>query len=588
MLLQQQLNAIASGVLQRALDLDEAPPALLRPTQDPRFGDYQINGAMALAKKLRRNPREIAEPVAKALAEHEAFDGAEVAGPGFINLRLSPSWLAAQLDGVYADRERDGVDRVASAERIVIDYSSPNIAKEMHVGHLRSTIIGHSLVQLLRFVGHEVIGDNHLGDWGTQFGLLIVGMREWGDQEALEADAIAELGRVYSLASERKKTDEAFAESARAELAKLQEGDPENRALWERFVATTRKTLDVVYDQLGVSFEEWLGESFYHDHLPGVIEALKEKGLAREDEGAMCVFFKELDGAPKALKKQKTPFIVQKRDGAFLYSTTDLATVKYRREEMKADRVLYVVGAPQSLHFKQVFALSEMLGIEMRMEHVAFGSVLGPDNKPISSRKLPDGTEEKITLQSLLNEAVERAEARIREGVAEGGLRLDDSEIPEAARKIGIGAVKYADLRQNRMSDYQFDWDKMITFQGNSGPYLQNAYVRCRSIFRKGEVDPDTLEGPIVLREESELALARELARFGDVVHQAGETAQPNYLCEHLFDLSKAFSGFWRDCPVLNAPTPEERASRLRLTALVSRQLRRGLDLLGIETVERM
>jgi arginyl-tRNA synthetase len=583
MLLERTLNLIASEAMQSALDLPEAPAALLRPTQDAKFGDYQVNGAMALAKQLGKKPRDLAEPIAAKLLEHEAVEAAEVAGPGFINLRISAAWLGRALDAMYADRERDGVDTVDAAEHVVVDYSSPNIAKQMHVGHLRSTIIGHSLVKLLRFVGHRVTSVNHLGDWGTQFGLLIVGMREWGSQDALDADAIVELGRVYALASARSKTDEAFAESARAELAKLQNGDPENTALWKRFVAATRKTLDVVYGQLGVTFDEWLGESFYHDRLQGVVDLLQEKGLAREDEGALCVFWNELPTPPKGLEKQKEPFIVRKRDGAFLYSTTDMAAVLYRRDVMKADRVLYVVGTPQALHFKQVFGLSQLLGVTTRMEHIAFGSVLGEDQKPIRSR---DGVE--VTLQGLLSEAVERARARIQEGMDDGRQYIDPADLDDTATKLGIGAVKYADLRQNRVSDYVFDWDKMISFQGNSGPYMQNAYVRCRSIFRKGEVDPDQLTGAITLVTDEEQALARQIARFGDVVHQAAETSQPNYLCEQLFELSKAFSRFFEACPVLNADDADTRTSRLRLTALVSRQLGRGLTLLGIDVVERM
>jgi arginyl-tRNA synthetase len=583
MLLDRTLNTIASAAMQSALNLPEAPPALLRPTQDPKFGDYQVNGAMGLAKQLGKKPRELAEPIAQKLLEHEAIESAEVAGPGFINLRLSARWLAAQLDAVYADVERDGVDPVDAVERVIVDYSSPNIAKQMHVGHLRSTIIGHALVKLLRFVGHDVVAVNHLGDWGTQFGLLIVGMREWGDQAALDADAIVELGRVYALASARAKEDEAFAESARAELAKLQSGDKENTALWTRFVAATRKTLDVVYDQLGVTFDEWKGESFYHSQLEGVIELLVEKGFAREDDGAMCVFWNELDATPASLKKQKEPLIVRKRDGAFLYSTTDLAAVLYRRDVMKADRVLYVVGTPQAFHFKQIFALAEMLGVKTRLEHVAFGSVLGEGGKPIRSR---DGVD--VTLQGLLSEAVERSRARIQEGMDEGRLHIDPADLDETAQKVGVGAVKYADLRQNRVSDYTFEWDKLISFQGNAGPYMQNAYVRCQSIFRKGEVDPNQLAGAIALVADEEQALGRMVARFGDVVHQAAETSQPNYLCEHLFELARAFSRFYEACSVLNADDEATQQSRLRLTALVARQLGRGLTLLGIDAVERM
>ncbi|HJL20927.1 MAG TPA: arginine--tRNA ligase, partial [Polyangiaceae bacterium LLY-WYZ-15_(1-7)] len=352
MLLERYLDDLAAATMQEALGLEERPRALLRTTQDPKFGDYQINGAMALAKRLKKAPRDLAGPIAEAMAKHEAIAKADVAGPGFVNLTLDAGWLGRQLAAALGDA-RLGVDAVEAPEKIVVDFSSPNIAKQMHVGHLRSTIIGWSLVQLYRAVGHEVIGDNHLGDWGTQFGLLIVGMREFGDEGALEKDAIAELERVYKLASKKAKEDEAFAESARAELAKLQGGDPENTALWERFVATTRQTLEAIYARLGVRFDEWLGESAYDAMLPGVVETLLEKGIAREDQGAICVFFHDMDpgaieGAvegyalPKRLRKQKQPFIVRKKDGAFLYSTTDISTVLHRKEEMGADQSVYV------------------------------------------------------------------------------------------------------------------------------------------------------------------------------------------------------------------------------------------------------
>lgn len=585
MLLERRLDELASQTMQSALGLTEPAAAILRPTADPRFGDYQLNGVLPLAKKLGKNPKELAETVARALASNEAFASAEVAGPGFVNLRIDDAWLANELTAALRDRDRDGIPRVEKPESIVVDYSGPNVAKQMHVGHLRSTIIGAAIVSMLRFVGHRVIGDNHLGDWGTQFGLLIVGMRTWGDPVALEATPIVELERVYKLASARGKEDEAFAEAARLELAKLQSGDAENHALWQRFVDVTRTALDVVYRELGVTFDEWLGESAYHDMLPGVVQKLRDAGLAREDQGALCVFFNELEGVPPKLKKQKEPFIVQKRDGAYLYATTDIATILYRREKFAADRSLYVVDARQGLHFEQLFAVAKLLGIDARLEHVGFGTVLGTDGKPLKTR---DGVA--VTLQALLDEAKTRAEARVREGLAEGRLHLDEADVPNVARAVGIGAVKYADLSQNRMTDYQFDWDKMIAFQGNSGPYLQYAYARCSAIFRKGEVDAaaNDASATIVIGDESEAALVRKLARFGDVVHKAAEASQPNYVCEHLFDLAGVFNGFYQRCKVLDAPDEATRASRLALVSLTRRQLARGLGLLGIETVERM
>lgn len=585
MLLERRLDELASKTMASALGLNEISPAILRPTHDPRFGDYQLNGVLPLAKKLGRNPKELATVVAEALATNEAFASAEVAGPGFVNLRIRDSWLADQLTTMLRDVARDGIPVVDSPETIVVDFSGPNVAKQMHVGHLRSTIIGAAIVSMLRFVGHRVIGDNHLGDWGTQFGLLLVGMRAFGDVSALEERPIVELERVYKLASNRAKEDEPFAESARIELAKLQSGDAENHALWTRFVEVTRNALDVVYDELGVRFDEWLGESAYHDMLPGVVALLREKGLAREDAGALCVFFGELDGAPAKLKKQKEPFIVQKRDGAYLYATTDIATLLYRRDRFGADRSIYVVDVRQAQHFEQLFAVAALLGVPTKLEHVGFGTVLGNDGKPLKTRD--GGT---VTLQSLLDEAKLRAEARLREGVAEGRLHLDESEIASVSRAVGIGAVKYADLCQNRLTDYQFDWDKMIAFQGNSGPYLQYAHARCGAIFRKGDVDASANDASatIVIGDPTEAALVRKLVRFGDVIHKAAEANQPNYVCEHLFELSGAFNAFYQACSVLEAPDPATRASRLALVSLTRRQLGRGLGLLGISTVERM
>ena len=586
MLLERYLEAVGSEAIQKALDLDGPRPALIRPTTDSKFGDFQLNGAMKLGKELGRPPREIAEPIAEALRGVDAIERAEVAGPGFVNIHLSPPWIASKLTEALGDADRDGVPTVEQPEKIIVDFSSPNIAKQMHVGHLRSTIIGDAIARILSFVGHEVVRDNHLGDWGTQFGLLIVGMREWGSEAALQSDPISELERVYKLASERAKTDDAFADQARAELAKLQGGDEENRQLWEHFVEVSRTALDSIYEELGVAFDVWLGESAYHDALPGVVEELLRKGIAREDDGAVCIFWNEIDDAPKALRKQQTPFIVRKKDGAFLYSTTDIATVLYRDEHFGADRALYVVDSRQALHFQQLFAAMKLLGVDMILEHIGFGTVLGHDGKPLRTR---DASGHVITLASLLDEAKERARARIDEGIAEGRLRVRPEEMDEVSRTVGIGAVKYADLRQNRLSDYQFDWDKMISFQGNAGPYLQYAYARCASIFSKGALDMNDVaeRAAIVLQAPSEQVLGKHLLRFADVVHQAGATSQPHLICEHVYELARAFNGFYAECPVLDAEGAT-RESRLGLTALSARQIRRGLGLVGIGVVDRM
>ncbi len=572
MRLMPTLEKLAADAIRDAHGAD-APP-VVRPTTTPEHGDFQVNGVLPLAKALKQKPRDLALPVAERLQASAAFSNVEVAGPGFVNLRLAPAWLGARLVEDARDREHDGVPRVEHREKIVVDFSSPNIAKQMHVGHLRSTIIGDTLVRILRAVGHDVVGDNHLGDWGTQFGLLIVGMRETGSEEALERDAIGELERVYVYAAGRAKADPAFADSARAELAKLQSGDPENHALWERFVATTRRSLDAIYERLGVHFDEWLGESAYHDMLPGVVEQLVERGIAREDQGALCVFFDddpELGG--------KAPLIVRKKDGAFLYSTTDIATLLYRRDTLHADRSIYVVDQRQSLHFKQLFAVARKLGIEMKLEHVSFGTIMGADGKPLKTRE-----GKAVTLRSLLEEAEERARARIREE----GLDVSEAELDAVARAVGIGAVRYADLRQNRLSDYQFDWDKMVSFKGNAGPYLQYARARVGAIFAKGGIDPASIDLSIApsLDAPAEIALAKQLLGFGDAVYAAAE-GYPHLIADHLYAVAREFSSFYEACPVLKSEGAV-RAGRLMLCDLAGRQLERGLGLLGIETIARM
>lgn len=571
------LDSIASAAIKDALGTDA--PAIVRPTQDPKHGDYQVNGVLPLAKQLKKSPRELAEPVRAKIAEHEAVASAEVAGPGFVNLRLSDAWIADRLRDALADRERDGVPKVEKPETIVVDYSSPNIAKQMHVGHLRSTIIGDALVRMLRFVGHTVIGDNHLGDWGTQYGLLIVGMREWGSEEALRESPILELERVYKLASARAKEDPEFAERARAELAKLQAGDAENRRLWQQFVDATKQSLNEIYDRLGVRFDEWLGESAYEPMLPGVVQMLLERGIAREDQGAICVFFNELEGVSGKLKKQEVPFIVRKKDGAYLYSTTDIATVLYRRDRWKADRSIYVVDKRQSQHFEQLFEVVRLLGIDMKLEHVGFGMVLGADGTPIKTR---DGTA--LTLASLLDEAEERA-AKLMQS---DPLNLPEAQARELAPAVGIGAVKYADLSQNRTSDYKFDWEKLIALSGNSGPYMQYAHARCCSIFAKGGIERDALD-PSALRIEApeEAALARRLLKLSDVIHTSAEQYYPHFVADHLYALAREYSVFYDKCPVLKSEGAL-RESRLALVELTRRQLARGLGLLGIEAPERM
>jgi arginyl-tRNA synthetase len=580
MRIERFLDEVAQNAIESALGA--RAPAILRPTTDAKNGDYQINGLMGLAKSQKKNPRELAEPVAAKLREHAAFSKVDVAGPGFINLTLAPAWLGEQLRTMLAD-PREGVPVAEAKKRVVIDYSSPNIAKQMHVGHLRSTIIGHALAELLSFVGHDVLRDNHIGDWGTQYGLLIAGLRREHTDEAAASLTLEDLEAIYKQASALAETDSAFADTARAELAKLQKGDAANRALWERFVAITRVTLDEMYARLGVRFDMWNGESFYDSMLAGVAAELEKRGLAREDNGALCIFFGDdaWEGAPARLRKQKEPYIIRKKDGAFLYSTSDIATIQYRAEHYRTELAIYVVDVRQSMHFEQLFAVAAKLGVPMEYAHVGFGTILGKDGKPLKTR---DASGKTITLASLLDEA----ESRALEELEKRDVEVPKEQLPALARTIGMGAVKYADLRQNRTSDYQFDMDKMVAFAGNAGPYMHYATARVGSIFRKGGIDERTLApASIQLEAPNEIGLARALARFPDVVHAAAETYQPHLLTDHLYAIASELSAFYEACPVLKSEGAT-RESRLALTALAGRQLRRGLSLLGIEVVERM
>lgn len=575
------LDDLAAEAMRVAIGADGDTPALLRPTQDAQHGDFQVNGVLPLAKRRGVSPRELAEPVAVHLAAHPAITAAAVAGPGFINLRLAPAWLSAELNRTLEDSQRDGVPLTAEPENIVVDFSAPNIAKQMHVGHLRSTILGDAIVRLLRFVGHQVTGDNHLGDWGTQYGLLILGTQRWGSPEAMRENPVAELERVYQLATAASRDDSTIAEEARVELAKLHAGDPENRRRWRQFVDDSLQGLQQIYDRLGVSFDTWRGESAYHDMLPDVVQRLLDAGVARLDAGAVCVFFDQFAEAPKELRQLKTPLIVRKQDGAYLYATTDIATGLYRNDVLKATRAICVVDVRQSLHFQQVFTVLSRLGVSMRMEHVGFGTILGTDGKPLRTRD--GGT---VPLASLLDEAEQRAAQRI----AEQGLDVPAAQQAVVARAVGLGAVKYADLRQNRLSDYRFDWDKMLSFQGNAGPYLQYAYARIASLLRKAQVAVGSLDvDPHTdLRDPEEIVLAKRLMLFADAVHEAAQSAQPHLLCDYLYALARDFSSFYEACPVLKAEDPALQRSRLGMARLTARQLQRGLALLGIDTVEQM
>lgn len=550
-------------------------PAIVKEAKEARFGDYQANGVMAAAKLAKTNPRDLAAKVVAALDLSGMCEAPETAGPGFINLKLTDAFLAQRLAAMAAD-ERLDVETVAQPRVIVVDFSSPNVAKPLHVGHLRSTILGDALVRLLKFLGHRVIGDNHVGDWGTQFGMLIVGFSRWGDEQALRDRPTDELERVYRLANDAAKQDEAVAEAARAELARLQSGDPGNRALWERFVGATRKEIDAIYRRLDVHFDEWRGESAYHDDLGPLVARLLADGVAREDEGAVLVYYDGQDDSELADK----PFMVRKSDGAFNYATTDLATIVYRDRVHRAEEMVYVVDKRQSLHFKQLFSAARRLGYRQRLAHVGFGTILGADGRPIKTRE--GGA---VRLADLLAEAVRRA----RDIIEEKNPELSGAEKDEAAEIVGLGAVKYADLSQNRTSDYRFDWSKLLAFEGNTAPYLQYVHARVRSIFRKlGEPGWRMPAGaPLIIAHPSERGLAQVLLRFADVVHDVPEDYYPHILTDQLFNLAQAYNIFYRDCPVLTA-AGEERLTRLTLCDVTARQLRLGLHLLGIRVPERM
>lgn len=574
------LSDLAREALLAVTGLSVVPQ--LRPTTDPKHGDYQVNNALSLAKELGKKPRDIAEPLAARLAASAAIERAEVAGPGFVNLTLRDEWLARLLTEDAADHDHDGVPQAKLPLKIVIDFSSPNIAKQMHVGHLRSTIIGQALVHLMRAIGHQVNGVNHIGDWGTQYGLLLMGMRSVGDLTALENSPVAELERVYKWATARAKEDESFAEAARAELARLQSGHPENLALWEKFVRATRVELDKAYTRLGVNFDSWRGESAYNADLDGVVRSLENAGLARLDQGAKGIFWQEVPAAPDKLKKQAEPFLIQKKDGAFLYATTDIAALLYRVRELGADEILYVVDSRQAHHFEQLFAVGQLLQLQAKLEHISFGTVLDEHGKPLKTR---DGVA--VTLASLLDEAEARAKERVLDAIGEGKLKVAPEDVESVAQMVGIGAVKYADLRQNRRSDYQFDWEKMVSFQGNAGPYMQYAHARICSVFDKAGVNVRDAVWPILIDTKEARDLVRSLSAFGGRIVEAAETRQPHLVCDHLYDLARAFMAFYEACPILKSEGAL-RESRLTLAGLTARQLQRGLALLGIQAPERM
>ena len=566
-----------------------AQSAQVTAATDSRFGDYQTNVAMLLAKPLRANPRQIAAKIVErlnAVGIGEICEPPEIAGAGFINFRLLNEFLNKRSAEVFCDEEMLGVPKAAQPKKIVIDFSSPNVAKPMHVGHIRSTILGDALARIARFLGHEIITDNHIGDWGTQFGKVIFGWKHWLNENALEADPVNELVRLYKEANALSERDENVLQQCREELVKLQRGDAENVAIWKKCVELSWREFEHIYDLLDIHFDEHLGESFYNDQLAPLVAKLANIGIAEQSEGAMCIFFRE----NPALSDK--PCLIQKRDGGFLYATTDLATIEFRIERWQPDEIWYVVGAPQQLHFDQVFATARKMGIVAKLRFIPFGSILGEDRKLMKTR-----SGENVSLRDLLAEAQERALKIVEEKSA----ALSADEKNEIAKIIGIGAVKYADLSQARMTDYVFSWDKMLSLQGNTAPYLQNAFVRIRSIFRKLEGDapsapksssPEkawalTAHRPPVLNEAAEISLAKKLLQFGETVPQVLDDFRPNILANYLYELANTFHTFYEACPVLKADEPV-RGTRLALCVLTARVLQRGLALLGIRVPERM
>src|SRR2546421_6105637 len=543
----------------------------LTPATDPRFGDYQTNAALILGKQRAENPRKVAATVLENLEVADLSEPPTVAGPGFINFTLRRDAIEAKASELL-QHERLGVALNDSPKRIVIDFGSPNVAKPMHVGHIRSTLLGDALARIAQFVGHEVIRDNHIGDWGTQFGMVIYGWKNLLDRAALERDPIAELVRIYKAANATATSDPKVREAVREELVKLQAGDPENFSIWKETVDLSMKEFERAYQLLDIHYDIQRGESFYNGRLPSVVERLLKSGIAEISEGAVCVFFRDI---PELAEK---PAIIRKRDGGFNYATTDVATVDYRVQDLKADTVWYVVGGPQILHFKQIFEIARREGYTADLRHIPFGSILGEDRKLMKTR-----SGENVPLRDLLDEGVQRA----RKIIEEKNPDLSEAEKVDIAQTVGIGAVKYYDLSQYRMTDYIFSWDRMLSFQGNTAPYLQNAYVRIRSIFRKSEGGAAVRPTSLSLGETQERNLALKLCQFAEVVPTILNDFRPNLLANYLYELANAFHTVYEACPVLKSEEPL-RSSRLALCELTGRVLAKGLDLLGFKVPEKM
>lgn len=550
--------------------------ALISYSKSAQFGDYQANGVMALAKRLKRNPRELGEEVIAKLDLGEIVTKVELAGPGFINIFIAPEFLAQQLNNLDQSQL---VDKTSAPQTVVVDYSSPNLAKEMHVGHSRGTILGDAIARIFEYMGHKLIRQNHFGDWGTQFGMLITYMLELEETEANISSELSDLETFYRASKQRFDSDDNFAQKARENVVKLQAGDEKCLALWHSFIDISVQHCQAVYEKLNITLGEndIVPESFYNDKLAEVISALDDKGLLSESDGAKCVFldqFKNKEGDP-------LPTIVQKSGGGYLYATSDLAAVRYRNETLKADRVLYVVDARQSLHFQQVFAVARLADFapeQCSLEHLSYGTIMGKDGKPFKTR-----SGDTIKLVDLLDQSIERA----FQLVSEKNPDLAEAERRNIAKVVGISAIKYADLSKNRNSDYIFDWDSMLSFEGNTAPYMLYAYARIRSIFKRQNIDPDSKSFEISIAADAEKDLALKIFQFTEVVESVIRDCYPNHLCLYLYELAGTFMKFYEACPVLKAEDAV-RDSRLGLCQVTGQTLKQGLSLLGISTLDKM
>ncbi len=581
MTLSQELESRLGAAL--ALVLGEPVACTVTAAADLRFGDYQSNAAMVLAKRFGKNPRALAQEITSHL-DLTGLATSDIAGPGFINFRILPAAYGKRVEKLLRDPHL-GVPATGAGKTVVVDFSAPNVAKPMHVGHIRSTIIGDSLSRIARFLGYRVIADNHIGDWGTQFGMIVYGWNHFRNDAAISKDPIAELVRIYREVNLRIKDSPEILDACKNELVKLQAGDEDNLAIWRTCVALSKTGLEKIYRKLGVNFDHWLGESFYNDRLHGLVHEFLENKIARESNGALCIFSDgntPLEDDPFKVHKEDgwtdNPAIIRKADGGFLYATTDLATIEYRIDTWEADEIWYVVGVPQQLHFRQLFDAAKRWGKVADFKHVAFGSILGDDRKLMKTR-----SGESVGLIEVLDEAVVRA-AKV---ISEKNPDLQGDEAAKIAEIVGLGSVKFAELSQNRLTDYVFSWDRMLALQGDTAPYLQYSHVRIRSIFRKLDGPFDALAAEIHLNQDEEVHLARLLTRFGEVLPAVLDDFRPNLLANYVLELARAFHSFFEACPVLKSDEPL-RSSRLALCELTATTLGKGLELLGIEVPERM